>query len=86
MESSLKFRQSRRTCGLCMLLLDVMLCVQLICIGVGTINGLEVLTDATFDNAIGYGFTNLDIKVPTAYSNVLLARCCFLWKEYKKSI
>ncbi|WP_035053135.1 ribosomal-processing cysteine protease Prp [Carnobacterium pleistocenium] len=39
---------------------------------VGTVNGLEVLTDATFETSVSHGFTKVNIKEPTAYSNVLL--------------
>ena len=47
-------------------------CAAVSALVVGTINGLEVLTDATFDTAMSHGFTRLDIKVPTSYSNVLI--------------
>lgn len=39
---------------------------------VGTINGLEVLTEAEFDTTVSHGFTSVDIKESTACSNVLL--------------
>lgn len=47
-------------------------CAAVSALVVGTINGLEVLTDATFDTTVSHGFTKVDIKEPTAYSNVLL--------------
>lgn len=47
-------------------------CAAVSALVVGTINGLEVLTDAAFDTAVSHGFTKVDIKEPTAYSNVLL--------------
>lgn len=47
-------------------------CAAVSALVVGTINGLEALTDATFDTAVSHGFTRVDIKEPTAYSNVLL--------------
>lgn len=47
-------------------------CAAVSALVVGTINGLEALTDATFDTTVSHGFTSVDIKEPTAYSNVLL--------------
>lgn len=47
-------------------------CAAVSALVVGTINGLEVLTDATFDTSVSNGFTRVDIKEPTVYSNVLL--------------
>lgn len=47
-------------------------CAAVSALVVGTINGMEVLTDATFDTTVSHGFTKVDIKEPTAYSNVLL--------------
>lgn len=48
-------------------------CAAVSALVVGTINGLEVLTDATFDTAVSHGFTKVNIKEPTAYCNVLLS-------------
>lgn len=47
-------------------------CAAVSALVVGTINGLEVLTDAIFDTTVSHGFTRMDIKEPTEYSNVLL--------------
>lgn len=47
-------------------------CAAVSALVVGTINGLEALTDATFDTMVSHGFTRVDIKVSTPYSNVLL--------------
>lgn len=47
-------------------------CAAVSALVVGTINGLEVLTAATFDTAVSHGFTKVDVKELTTYSNVLL--------------
>ncbi|MGX7393999.1 ribosomal-processing cysteine protease Prp [Carnobacterium mobile] len=47
-------------------------CAAVSALVVGTINGIEVLTDATFDTTVSHGFTSVEIKEPTAYSNILL--------------
>lgn len=51
--------------------LDVV-CAAVSALVIGTINGLEALTDATFDTAVGHGITSVCIKNSTHSSNVLL--------------
>lgn len=47
-------------------------CAAVSALVVGTINGLEVLSDASVDTAVSSGITKVFIDKPTASSNILL--------------
>lgn len=47
-------------------------CAAVSALVVGTINGLEVLSDASIDTAVSSGLTKVFIDKPTASSNILL--------------
>lgn len=39
---------------------------------IGTVNGLEVLSDASFEKDLSYGVTKIFVEEPTSSSNILL--------------
>ncbi|ALV20746.1 ribosomal-processing cysteine protease Prp [Carnobacterium antarcticum] len=47
-------------------------CAAVSALVVATVNGLEVLTDASIDKAVSSGFTKVFINKPTSSSNILL--------------
>lgn len=47
-------------------------CAAVSALVIGTVNGLEVLSDASFETSLSYGVTKVFVEEPTSSSNILL--------------